>query len=406
MLKLFNIFYIEITQMKVNSWTHWQPLKQIVLGNCFEPEFFEDVKDTKLRDSLQRIIHETKEDLNGIKKTLEDLGVEVIQVDSKWADSCQINPYKSFGEFIELSKQKSITNILRPMIAPRDIYITLGDEFFLLGGQYNSQIPKNGKHPLDMFETNLELVKDMWANMDTKLGPASPTEVKNGMWEDQNSFDFNLEYDPINFKKYVKSTYSFDAPAITRIGDIILVDEKDVNGFWDWYCKVKPDHKHKKIKVAIGGHNDGSMCLPKPGLVISTNWVDKSLFNETLPGWDNLVIEHPNNFVEQYPQFRELKNKSWFVDGEMGNKTFTNFVDTYLKDWCGNMEESIFEVNMLSVDEKTILSLNYQKDVHNKLKSVNIEPIYTRFRHRNFWDGGLHCLTVDTYREGGCETYL
>ena len=54
--------------MKVNSWTHWQPLKQIVLGNCFEPEFFEDVKDTKLRDSLQRIIHETKEDLNGIKK--------------------------------------------------------------------------------------------------------------------------------------------------------------------------------------------------------------------------------------------------------------------------------------------------------------------------------------------------
>ena len=392
--------------MKVNSWTHWQPLKQVVLGNCFEPEFFEYVKDTKLRDSLLRIIHETKEDLNGIKKTLEDLGVEVIQVDSKWADSCQINPYKSFGEFIELSKQKSITNILRPMIAPRDIYITLGDEFFLLGGQYNSQIPKNGKHPLDMFETNLELVKDMWANMDTKLGPASPTEVKNGMWEDQNSFDFNLEYDPINFKKYVKSTYSFDAPAITRIGDIILVDEKDVNGFWDWYCKVKPDHKHKKIKVAIGGHNDGSMCLPKPGLVISTNWVDKSLFNETLPGWDNLVIEHPNNFVEQYPQFRELKNKSWFVDGEMGNKTFTNFVDTYLKDWCGNMEESIFEVNMLSVDEKTILSLNYQKDVHNKLKSVNIEPIYTRFRHRNFWDGGLHCLTVDTYREGGCETYL
>ena len=392
--------------MKVNSWTHWQPLKQVVLGNCFEPEFFEDVKDTKLRDSLQRIIHETKEDLNGIKKTLEDLGVEVIQVDSKWADSCQINPYKSFGEFIELSKQKSITNILRPMIAPRDIYITLGDEFFLLGGQYNSQIPKNGKHPLDMFETNLELVKDMWANMDTKLGPASPTEVKNGMWEDQNSFDFNLEYDAINFKKYVNSTYSFDSPAITRIGDIILVDEKDVNGFWDWYCKVKPDHKHKKIKVAIGGHNDGSMCLPKPGLVISTNWVDKSLFNETLPGWDNLVIEHPNNFVEQYPQFRELKNKSWFVDGEMGNKTFTNFVDTYLKDWCGNMEESIFEVNMLSVDEKTILSLNYQKDVHNKLKSVNIEPIYTRFRHRNFWDGGLHCLTVDTYREGGCETYL
>ena len=90
----------------------------------------------------------------------------------------------------------------------------------------------------------------------------------------------------------------------------------------------------------------------------------------------------------------------------MENKPFTNFVDTYLKDWLVYMEESIFEVNMLSIDEKTILSLNYQKEVHNKLKSVNIEPIYCRFRHRNFWDGGLHCLTVDTVREGGCETYF
>ena len=148
------------------------------------------------------------------------------------------------------------------------------------------------------------------------------------------------------------------------------------------------------------------MCLPKPGLVIASPWMNKDFFNDTLPGWDALIIEHPNDFYAQYPQFKELKNKSWFVDGEMENKTFTNFVDTYLKDWRGYLEESIFEVNMLSIDEKTILSLNYQKEVHNKLKSVNIEPIYCRFRHRNFWDGGLHCLTVDTVREGGCETYF
>ena len=37
------------------------------------------------------------------------------------------------------------------------------------------------------------------------------------------------------------------------------------------------------------------------------------------------------------------------------------------------MEESVFEVNMLSIDENTILSLNKQKEVHDKLKSVGIE---------------------------------
>jgi len=46
------------------------------------------------------------------------------------------------------------------------------------------------------------------------------------------------------------------------------------------------------------------------------------------------------------------------------------------------------------------------KDVHDKLTQHNIQPIYCRFRHRHFWDGGLHCLTVDTNREGKSETYL
>ena len=52
----------------------------------------------------------------------------------------------------------------------------------------------------------------------------------------------------------------------------------------------------------------------------------------------------------QYPkEFDELKRKqssmSWFVDGETGNKPLTDFVDTYLKEWVGYMEESIFEIN-------------------------------------------------------------
>ena len=28
---------------KVNSWNGWDPLKQVILGNVFEPEFFEDL---------------------------------------------------------------------------------------------------------------------------------------------------------------------------------------------------------------------------------------------------------------------------------------------------------------------------------------------------------------------------
>ena len=55
---------------KANAYNGWDPLKQIVLGNTFTPEFFEDIGDPKLRDLLQQILYETHEDLDGIQKTL------------------------------------------------------------------------------------------------------------------------------------------------------------------------------------------------------------------------------------------------------------------------------------------------------------------------------------------------
>ena len=114
-----------------------------------------------------------------------------------------------------------------------------------------------------------------------------------------------------------------------------------------------------------------------------------------------LIMCYTNRRRETRNMFYGLVENSVVVD-----KPLTDFVDTYLKNWGGFMEESVFEVNMLSIDEKTILSFNKQKEVHDKLRQHGIEPIYCKFRHRHFWDAGLHCLTLDTVREGGCETYL
>ena len=65
---------------KVNAWNGWDPLRQVILGDCWQPDMFDDVRDPELRDMLQKILYETKEDLAGIKKTLEDLGVDVVQM--------------------------------------------------------------------------------------------------------------------------------------------------------------------------------------------------------------------------------------------------------------------------------------------------------------------------------------
>ena len=61
---------------KVNSWSEFQPLKQLVIGTTYPPEFFEDVKNSKARDCLQRIASETLEDLDNLKKVVETKGVK------------------------------------------------------------------------------------------------------------------------------------------------------------------------------------------------------------------------------------------------------------------------------------------------------------------------------------------
>ena len=40
------------------------------------------------------------------------------------------------------------------------------------------------------------------------------------------------------------------------------------------------------------------------------------------------------------------------------------------------------------------------------LKKHNVEPVYVPWRHRYFWDGGLHCITLDLYREGTQKDYF
>ena len=66
----------------------------------------------------------------------------------------------------------------------------------------------------------------------------------------------------------------------------------------------------------------------------------------------------------------------------------------------------MFDVNMLSIDQNTIICNNYNKEVFEHFKKHKVEPIVFNFRHRYFWDGGIHCITQDLYREGTQEDYL
>tara|TARA_B110001454_G_scaffold37260_1_gene36797 strand:- start:363 stop:1535 length:1173 start_codon:yes stop_codon:yes gene_type:complete len=380
---------------EVNAWNGWDPLKQVVLGNVFDTEIFENIGDHKLRDLLQQILYETYEDLMGIKKTLEDLGVEVIQPPRNTINYFKDNDtvYDDKNVFDLDSNMSGMTGLPRPCLTPRDHFLTLGNKLLATTIQVGDSGQTFNPKCVDMF------FKEQWnLYQDGKIphGPIKPST---------NAFDMASA----TGEESIFNEFTFAAPVVHRVGNRLIVDVEDYTNLDK--VLLERYQEFTGANIAVGGHTDGSMNLPKPGLVICAPFMSKEDFKDSLPGWDVLRIENPNYMrsdgdIHHWAIEKDITKGRWWHPEAKSNPELVSFVEEWLSKWVGYAEESIFEVNMLSVNEEVILSMNYQKEVHTALKKHGIEPIYCRFRHRNFWDGGLHCLTLDTVREGGIQDYF
>jgi hypothetical protein len=157
--------------------------------------------------------------------------------------------------------------------------------------------------------------------------------------------------------------------------------------------------------VDTQGHSDGTFCPVVPGLIVSL--FDMPNYEDTFPGWEVVYCEGESWF--KVSNFLDLKQKNkgkWWVPGEELNDEFTDYVETWMNHWVGYVEETVFDVNMLVIDQKNVVCNNYNKKVFDAFSRFGITPHVINFRHRYFWDGGLHCITSDLHREGTMQDYF
>ena len=130
---------------------------------------------------------------------------------------------------------------------------------------------------------------------------------------------------------------------------------------------------------------------------------------ELLSKWDRLELGEQGSIImsnSKWAKEKNMINGRWWIDGEQDNPQLHKFINDWCDHWVGYVEETVFDVNMLSVDQNTIICNNYNKPVFDHFKKHKVEPIIFNFRHRYFWDGGIHCITQDLYREGKMEDYF
>jgi len=143
----------------------------------------------------------------------------------------------------------------------------------------------------------------------------------------------------------------------------------------------------------------------KPGLIVSL--YDVPTYADTFPGWE--VVYLPGQSWAAIPEFQKLKQRNqgrWWVPGEELNDEFTDYVESWMNHWVGYVEETVFDVNMLVINEKNVVCNNYNPQVFAAFARHGITAHVVNFRHRYFWDGGLHCITSDLHRPGVRQDYF
>jgi len=339
----------------MHAYNEFDPLKVCIVGSCYSKDYAEAIPDPTVRNSLSRIFDETCEDLAALSDLLITNGVEVLRPELPML----------VDEFKAASKRAQQLTI--PPLHMRDWIITLDDTtcFF---------------HHFDgTFNIKRELES-----------------------RGQKTWLIQGEYEP-----------RLDGSCIAKIGRDIIFDSTDFFG-WEGINKIikgtglDVKDKFKLHTLATDGHCDGVFAAVNPGVLLTTYHVDDTAY-DMFRGWKRYNVHDPSS--AQLHEFKKFSQKNgvngrYFVSQLNEPAKFASFVDTYLTDWVGYVEETVFEVNCLVIDRKNIIVSNHHPVVWQMCDEHGITPHIVKLRHKWFFDGGLHCFTSDVHRDGTLESYI
>lgn len=367
---------------------HWDPLKVCLVGQSYPPEFYSWITIPHVRSLFEKIAIETEEDYQNIIKKLKEFGVKVLRPDLPASSSIG-------GKY------------LPPPMTPRDFTAMIGNVFY---ENYSFN-----------FKEFYKGVKDTaWPECNTlsefKNLPAWIQQECVEMHHLDKFISFYSSYDKIYeeiqhhgniIKPHFYNPRLINSAQISRIGADLYFGTETYNQDTTEYKKIINNEftNTRNHIVNTGGHSDATYCPVCPGLIISLK--DVPTYKDTFPGWE--VVYLPGQSWDKITPFLKLKGKNggkWWIPGFEHDLDVINIVEQWLGHWTGYVEETVFDVNMLIIDPKNVIVFNYNKQVFDALERYNITPHIVPFRHRYFWDGGIHCVTSDLHREGTMQDYF
>lgn len=370
-----------------------------MLGDLWPVEFFENIKDDRIRSPLQKITDESLEELAYFETVLKDFGCKVIRPIIDQND--RIENYISTGTKKQPDFRCSF--VPRNALQPRDDQIVAGNTLY------------------STFSDNPSIVKSL-----KEYGEVCEFIHNPDNWISENKYNEIAGADYPSYEYFIQNRHAperFEDFIWQEISDFNLCMEGNLptsaNSFFVGqdvyidYTQVLPYKRlheifpNSRINVLDAGHShhDGCFHPIKPGAILSIK--DFQVYNKTFPGWEVCYLEKDPEYMKLLRTSIKSNQGVWWIKGEEKNDSLINFIDTWLNQWVGYIEESVFDVNVLVLDEHHVCVNNMKNEkLLEFLKKHKMEPIHIPWRHRYFWDGGLHCITLDLVREGTQQDYF
>jgi glycine amidinotransferase len=347
-------------QSKLNSYTEWGELKEVIVGNCvhltrqnidlsFKLFFRDNLKDQLIENSLvlqEKLIAQRSDDLDEMARVLEAQGIRVFRP----------NPIQDVRPF----KTPHFSSHTTPCDNPRDQVLIWGDKILETPPLLRTRFFEN------------DLLKPIFYQYFSK--GAQWICAPRPMMKD-SSFD-QFDQDEQKSEAHNQVEIMFDGAQCLRFGRDILMNISNRNHELGLRWLTQTLEGEATIHpVRITDHHLDSMLMPiRPGLLLINPTKMKSLLHKLPKGlqkWDVLQIptlDHTQKAADQ----------------------------VYLA------SANIY-TNVLPLSESKVMIFAQDPSelgpFADALLSRGIEPVLIRLRHSRLFGGGAHCVTLDTVRD-------
>lgn len=382
--------------MTWSIYQHWDPLQTCVVGRSYPPEFYSWITQPRARGLFEQIAEETEQDYQALIRKLESFGVKVLRPD--------------------LPKQLFVNGrYVKPPMSPRDYMAMIGDKFYF--NEYDT-------YPGDIQQMYQDVRDASWPDCDSWAEFDELPEAIQQECRDLHGFD---QYRNTVIPLHVSDCYSeilnlvrlqgnhvrhnvhdlINGAQVTQLGkDLYFGTDPYERNLQEFQLLLDQEFRHTRNHIVdTQGHSDGVYCAVCPGLIIASPYLND--YSRTYPDWEVIHLEPMDQqLLDQYNNLKRKNNGRWWIPGFENDNALIDLVETNLKHWTGNVEETIFDVNMLIVDPKNVIMFTYNQQIVKVLDRYGITVHVVPFRHKFFWDGGVHCLTADLHRSGTMKDYF